>query len=394
MEPLSGPPADSNASYTYDNNGNTLTKTVGTDVTTYGWDYENRLISVQLPNGGGTVSFKYDPFGRRVQKVTPLATSNFIYDGGNIIEEVNSSGLVAATYVHGPAIDEPLQMNRNSVINYFEQDNLGSISSVSDTSGSIVESYQYDSYGKVNTSGGSLQNSFRLAGREWDREIGLYYNRARYFDPSAGRFLSEDPLGNVGGINLYEYVYSNPINLIDPSGLYGVKRYGNTLVVSATVRLYGPNASNGLAAYWQRGINSVWNGLDHFVGKCRVIFDVKVFTDMSQNVSSYGTPDANIFVEPMVPNFRSSQRVGGGQGHWWMGAESRTVSHEVGHIFGLQDEYRDFWHGIRVPNGWFSNVDSRPNAGHEGDIMASSEDGVVTDEDVKKVIGGNGCGCK
>src|SRR5215467_3076801 len=71
----------SNASYTYDYNGNTLTKTDSTGTTSYAWDYENRLTSVTLPGSGGTVTFKYDPFGRRVEKILPTATSIFAYDG-------------------------------------------------------------------------------------------------------------------------------------------------------------------------------------------------------------------------------------------------------------------------------------------------------------------------
>ena len=79
--------ANSNASYTYDSNGNTLTKTVGSNTTSYTWDFENRLTSVTLPGSGGTVTFKYDPLGRRIEKVSPTVTSIFAYDGDNLIEE-------------------------------------------------------------------------------------------------------------------------------------------------------------------------------------------------------------------------------------------------------------------------------------------------------------------
>jgi YD repeat-containing protein len=82
--------ANSNASYTYDSNGNTLTKVVGSNTTTYAWDYENRLTSVALPGSSGTVTFKYDPLGRRIEKVSPTFTSIFAYDGENLIEPTNS----------------------------------------------------------------------------------------------------------------------------------------------------------------------------------------------------------------------------------------------------------------------------------------------------------------
>src|SRR5467141_4725319 len=79
-------------------NGNTLTSVTGSNTTTYAWDFENRLSSVTLPGTGGTVSFAYDPFGRRIKKVTSTTTSVFAYDGDNLIEETNSSGAVVARY--------------------------------------------------------------------------------------------------------------------------------------------------------------------------------------------------------------------------------------------------------------------------------------------------------
>ena len=85
-------------SWTYDSNGNTTSQTIsGTSTTSYSWDYENRLVSVTLPNGGGTVSFKYDPFGRRIEKISPTAgTTIYAYDGDNIVEELDSGGSPSA----------------------------------------------------------------------------------------------------------------------------------------------------------------------------------------------------------------------------------------------------------------------------------------------------------
>ena len=87
--------------YTYDNNGNTVSKTDGSGTTTYTWDFENRMSTVTLPGGGGTVTFKYDPFGRRISKSSSAGTSIFAYDGDNLIEETNSSGAVVARYSQG-----------------------------------------------------------------------------------------------------------------------------------------------------------------------------------------------------------------------------------------------------------------------------------------------------
>lgn len=210
--------ANSNASYTYDNNGNTLTKTVGTDVTTYGWDMENRLISVQLPNAGGTVTYKYDPFGRRIYRSGPSGATIWDYDGANIIDERDGSGTLLARYTQGAGVDEPLAMLRGGSTYHYEQDGLGSVTSLTSSTGAVAESYTYDSYGKLLAGGTTVVNPFRYTGREWDGDSGLYYYRARYYDSTYGRFTTEDEIRFNDGSNFYAYVDNAPINLIDPSG--------------------------------------------------------------------------------------------------------------------------------------------------------------------------------
>jgi RHS repeat-associated protein len=211
--------ANSNASYTYDSNGNTLTKTVGSNTTTYAWDYENRLTSVTLPGSAGTVTFKYDPLGRRIEKVSPTFTSIFAYDGDNLIETTNSSGTVVARYEQTQNIDEPLAMLRSSATSYYSADGLGSVTSLTNSSGAAAQTYTYDSFGKVTGSSGSLTNPFQYTGREMDPETGLYYYRARYYDSITGRFLTEDPL-RYDPTSFYSYVGGNPVIWADPLGLY------------------------------------------------------------------------------------------------------------------------------------------------------------------------------
>src|SRR5207253_408203 len=150
-----------------------------TGITTYAWDFENRLTSVTLPASGGTISFAYDPFGRRIKKVSSTGTSVFVYDGDNLVEETNSSGAVVARYSQGLNIDEPLAMLRSSTTSYYQADGLGSVTSLSNGTGSLAQTYSFDSFGKT-TPTGSLVNPFQYTGRESDTETGLYYYRARY----------------------------------------------------------------------------------------------------------------------------------------------------------------------------------------------------------------------
>ncbi|MHB8412860.1 MAG: RHS repeat-associated core domain-containing protein [Candidatus Acidiferrales bacterium] len=193
----------SNASYSYGANGNTTSKTDSTGATNYTWDFENRLTSVTLPGAEGTVTFKYDPLGRRIEKVSPTTTSIFAYDGDNLVETVNSSGGVVARYTQGLNTDEPLAESRSANVSFYEQDALGSVTSLTNAAGALAQTYTYDSFGNTTNSSGSLTDFFRYAGREFDTETGLYFDRARYLDPSTGRFLSEDPVRFRGGIDFY-----------------------------------------------------------------------------------------------------------------------------------------------------------------------------------------------
>jgi RHS repeat-associated protein len=136
------------------------------------------------------------------------------------VEETNSAGAVVARYSDGLNIDEPLAMLRSAATNYYHADGLGSVTSLSNAAGALAQTYTFDSFGKQTASSGSLTNPFQYTARESDAETGLYYYRARYYDPAVGRFLSEDRLRSVSGpLNFYGYVENSTPNLLDPTGL-------------------------------------------------------------------------------------------------------------------------------------------------------------------------------
>ncbi len=206
-------------SYTFDANGNTTGKTDSTGTTSYTWDLENRLTSATLPGAGGIVSFKYDPFGRRIYKSSSSGTSIFAYDNDNLIEETNSAGAVVARYTQTQNTDEALAMLRSGATSFYEIDGLSTVTSLSNAAGALAQTYTFDSFGNQTASSGSLTNAFRFTGREFDSETNLQFSRARYYDPSSGRFLSEDPIKFDGGVNFYRYVGNDPTDSTDPYGL-------------------------------------------------------------------------------------------------------------------------------------------------------------------------------
>jgi RHS repeat-associated protein len=175
---------------TYDPSGNTLTDAQGR---TFTWDFENRLTQAVVPGtNGGTTTFRYDPFGRRIQKSGPLGTTNYLYDGPNSVEEVDGSGNILGRYVDSSEVDDQLSELRSSTISYYEQDGIGSVSSLTNSATAVASTYSYDAFGNLTASTGTLTNPFRYTGRDFDSETGIYFYRARYYDASVGRFLGED----------------------------------------------------------------------------------------------------------------------------------------------------------------------------------------------------------
>ena len=146
-------------------------------------------------------------------------TTNYLYDGMNDVEEVDNSGNVLARYTQDQAIDQPMSELRSGTASNYESDGIGSVTSLTNSTGTLANSYTYDSFGKLTASTGTLTNPFQYTGRDFDAETGLFYFRARYYYPGTGRLISEDPNGISAGINYYDYVKSDPTTLVDPFGL-------------------------------------------------------------------------------------------------------------------------------------------------------------------------------
>jgi RHS repeat-associated protein len=220
----------STASYSYDADGNLISRTDSGGTTQYVWDFENRLKQVTLPNGN-TVTYKYDALGRRIQRARIGGIStNFIYDDQDVVRDLNSDGSTV-DYVNGPGIDNKLRLTDSRLAAtgplYFVQDHLGSTTALTNSLGVAVSQVSYDSFG--NPTAGANLTRYTYTGREFDSDSGLYYYRARWYDPKVGRFISEDPIGFDGGINWFSYVANNPTNAIDPLGLQHIRAHEQSM---------------------------------------------------------------------------------------------------------------------------------------------------------------------
>jgi RHS repeat-associated protein len=209
--------AGSAATYSYDLNGNLVQKVEGSDTWTYEWNAENQLKRV-LKNAVEQARFSYDPLKRRVERVAAGSTTLWLYDGEDISRE--TVGGTATKFVHGPNTDEPLaQEDGAGALSHIHADGLGSVVRTTNAAGAAIYSRRYDAFGNLEI--GAI-SGHAFTGREWDAAAGLAYYRARYYDPSTGRFQSEDPIRWIGGMNLFEYAASRPTTLRDPKGLQGV----------------------------------------------------------------------------------------------------------------------------------------------------------------------------
>ncbi len=189
--------------FEYDANGNLVSKTEHGQTpatTTYAYDYENRLTEVSW-SANSSNEFVYDGDKRRISKTAADgAVTKFLYDGLNILQDLEEDGSIKTAYLQGVGIDKLISVsdwNGQTTIqstNYYHSDALGSVRSLTDEGGNEVKTYTYDAWGKVTSETGSSGNEYKFTSRRWEEEISLQYNRARFYDPEIGRFITRDPL--------------------------------------------------------------------------------------------------------------------------------------------------------------------------------------------------------
>ena len=199
---------------TFDLNGNLATFTDASGTTIYTWNARNQLTSITGPSLAA--SFNYDSFDRRTGKTINGTTTNFLYDGLNPVQE-KSGATVTANLLTGLGIDELFTRTDGVGVRSLLPDALGSTVALGDGTGAQTQ-YTYEPFGFTAQTGAASTNSYKYTGRE-DDGSGLYYYRARYYQPRLQRFISEDPLGfKAGDVNIYAYVHSDPLSWIDPLG--------------------------------------------------------------------------------------------------------------------------------------------------------------------------------
>ncbi|WP_138752825.1 RHS repeat domain-containing protein [Paenibacillus sinopodophylli] len=217
---------DKTVVYTYDVQGNRLTLSDTSNVPlilderSYEYDLHNNLI--KNTNGNEVTTFEYSPDKLRYRKAKGSDIKQYRYNlNSEVISEVNGNNVVTANYVRGDRllVKKDIAMNKDY---YYLYNGHGDVIQMVDTNGEVINSYEYDEWGKITKKTEGIANEFKYAGEIYDEETGLYYLRARYYDPNVGRFINEDTyegeITNPLSLNLYTYVHNNPLLYIDPTG--------------------------------------------------------------------------------------------------------------------------------------------------------------------------------
>jgi RHS repeat-associated protein len=199
----------------FDDLGELVSNMVGQTSTTYQWDGRGRLTGAHLPNGK-VVQYSYDAMNRLASRSVNGASTSYLYSGGEVLLRSDSLGN-QTDFVDGASQTERLLQTGSSGDLYFLQDRLANVVSLTSSSGAVVEQESYEPFGNTT---GSAATEYGYIGERFDADSHLMVLNARFYDPVQQRFITEDPIGTVGGMNVFAYSENDPVNAADPSGLY------------------------------------------------------------------------------------------------------------------------------------------------------------------------------
>ena len=194
-----------------------VSKTENGQTTTYVYNYEDKMVQVNLPNGSSIV-YSYDHSGKRIAKTAGGTTIDYYFDGDDLITEAQGANILAY-YTQGPGL---ISQRRNNASYFYHYDGLGSTKALTDANQNIQSSTIYDAWGNILQSSGSIANPYQYVGEHGyysDPDINLTLTGERFLDISYGTFLTRDPARLITlNSSLYNYSEASPVNYIDPSG--------------------------------------------------------------------------------------------------------------------------------------------------------------------------------
>lgn len=216
-----------NVAYSYDGRGNLHQMTDGANITTFNYDARDRLASVTLPDTTN-IAYVYDAEGHRVRESVGTEVTNYLWDElspyGDVVLESDGSGTPLTSYVL--AHTRLLSQRQNNSTHYYLSDGQNNVRGLTDAIGGVTDTYTYTAFGELYNSTGTTDNAYLYTGQQFDELTGLYSLRARYYNPTLGRFQSRDTYAvdynNPLELNRYVHAANNSINSYDPTGLFSI----------------------------------------------------------------------------------------------------------------------------------------------------------------------------
>ena len=257
--------------YAYDANGNQITKTVEGKTETNTYDGLNQLIGFN--DGETTASYKYNASGLRYEKTVDGETINHVWDGSKqiVADVVDNQFYEADCYIRGTNLVAKYNYRNGnkSEYTYYTHNAHGDVVNLTNADGEVTKKYTYDAFGVEKNIDDSDTNAFRYCGEYYDTETATVYLRARYYDPSTGRFISRDSyagkLNDPLSLNLYTYCANNPIYYSDPTGhIAGVDDaiIAGAFIAASIVSLAATTLSQPAV---QEGLSTTINKASYFV---------------------------------------------------------------------------------------------------------------------------------
>ena len=376
--------------YYYDELGNLIYRELADgEVQNYFYDLHDQLVKAEIFKKDGskeTWAYTYDALGRRIgkgrlktsQEVSETSfphdlsgndlenQTRFAWDGSHLLQEVHPDGRYTYIYADQDSY-EPLAQVRDwtteddenrQQTHYFHCDQIGIPREMTDKDGNLLWFGNYTGWGRLKEETrvtDTAYQPFRLQNQYADRETGLHYNFFRYYEPDVGRFVNQDPIGLMGGMNLYQFA-PNTQQWIDHLGLdVNIIRSDRSVTFILDISLNGRNVTNTDIENVKNGIERNWNAGGWKYGGCNIRFIANVKANDSKMANQ-------ITAEPI--NGRSYvNKAGGNRGVWYMRDPnvSWVAAHEAGHLMGLGDRYKDI-NGKSIPQkGWENNIMAAPN---------------------------------
>jgi len=351
--------------YVYDDAGNRIEKRDSANLLLQSGTYDQKNRITTLDGGGPVLVFEYDPNDYRIAKDYGTGANQYLMEGEHYEAIYDGAGAIQAKFLRGVVVDEIVNGyyydGQGKKINYtFHHDHLQSVTALTGHNGDTEQTVVYGPFGEQIGTSGTSPNVLGYTGRELDSETGLYYYRARYYDPEIGRFLNEDPLGFAAGdVNFYAYVSNNPVNGNDPSGLEWLAIY----VKNGTT---GIGKSTGNSGHVSVGLYpDSWDRTTHDASKVfgnypnddsiRPVPETKHPGYLPDTISHsfYVTPEQAANIGKMLTADHS----------WWLWGENcvdvATQALDIGNI-----HHPDFtnWAGVSLPANMYNWVDAHRKA--------------------------------